>query len=152
MGKTILPPAGVLADEVRELTLESVARMYDVTIEGAARRLNLGGYTRTGYPKQGAVRKAPVGSASFEKAPPPLDESWMVQAACTRADPAWFYGRGAEAEVARQVCAGCPVRLACLTWALAWDEATGGDSWGIHGGLDGAERDALRKKNKRIAS
>lgn len=67
---------------------------------------------------------------------------WMQRAACVNAWDA-FYPEGrpatarAEAETAKRICASCPVRVDCLTYALDNRER-----WGIWGGLDERERRA----------
>ena len=60
-------------------------------------------------------------------------------AACTAADPLLFFAPDAETLAdrkareaeARAICAGCPVRLPCLAWAMA-----NGVDDGIWGGVD----------------
>jgi WhiB family transcriptional regulator, redox-sensing transcriptional regulator len=51
----------------------------------------------------------------------------------------FFPGRGESAEPARRVCAACPVRQACLDYAIS-----NRISHGIWGGLTERERRALR--------
>lgn len=65
-------------------------------------------------------------------------EDWTDLAACWGMDPElWFpLGDGAPAKA---VCAGCPVRAECLAFALEH-----GLDDGIFGGLDAADRRALR--------
>lgn len=46
--------------------------------------------------------------------------------------------RSAQAKLAKQFCGVCPMRLACLDWALRYEEA------GIWGGTDDTEREWLR--------
>lgn len=45
---------------------------------------------------------------------------------------------------ARMVCAGCPVRTACLDWALRVPE-----KYGIYGGMDEDQRRAYRRNWQR---
>jgi WhiB family redox-sensing transcriptional regulator len=59
-------------------------------------------------------------------------------------DPRSLKGRQDRAE-AKAICAGCPVRDACLRFALERGEDTG-----VWGGLDEAERRAVRRR--RIAA
>lgn len=69
-------------------------------------------------------------------------ENWRNAALCRDEDPEiWFPldNAGPEAELAKAICAACPVRNACLTWAL------GELAFGIAGGLDENERAALRR-------
>lgn len=73
---------------------------------------------------------------------------WRHRAACRGYDPEiWFptAAEGAsvfEAQVAeaKSVCAMCPVRFECLTWALE-----SGQDYGVWGGLTEGERRALRR-------
>jgi WhiB family redox-sensing transcriptional regulator len=77
--------------------------------------------------------------------------AWQGQAAC-RYDPDLFFSEGdpaapavaAQIERAKQVCAGCPVRRACLEWAMARNEKEG-----IWGGLDEGERQRARRLRMR---
>lgn len=65
---------------------------------------------------------------------------WVTQARCASrepgVDPKDFQVplRGGSQNKAKNVCAGCPVQLECLTWALEHSEI-----WGVWGGLDEAE-------------
>ena len=70
---------------------------------------------------------------------------WRDEAACRGTDPEAFFPtaergpiRDAEVAAARAVCAGCPVRDACLEWAL---DAM---AYGIAGGLTEVERREFR--------
>lgn len=69
---------------------------------------------------------------------------WEAQAACRNLDPALFYpakGHVEQADRARAVCAGCPVREACLSATLADEKRLNpSDRDGIRGGLDGRDR------------
>ena len=77
--------------------------------------------------------------------------SWQEHAACTSAvvDPEWFFPPPPAAgqphprvfaAQARQVCAGCPVRVACQEYALHEPVQ------GIWGGLSDDERDVMRRR------
>src|SRR6476659_5482886 len=107
MGKTMLPTAGELAEEVRATNIETAATKYGVTIQGAQRRLNLGGYSTNGQP-QGRRPSYP----SFDAAPVvPVDDRWMSQAACVGWEPSWCYpenrgprGTRAAEQLAKAIC------------------------------------------------
>lgn len=63
---------------------------------------------------------------------------FFTKAACVGEDPELFYphpSATAERELARAICAGCPVRNDCLEWAIEHNEREG-----IWGGLLKAER------------
>ena len=68
-------------------------------------------------------------------------DGWRDQAACQGHDPAhWFADRReAGSERAKAVCAGCPVRAACLDYAVVTDQR-----WGVWGGLTADERGAAQ--------
>jgi WhiB family redox-sensing transcriptional regulator len=60
---------------------------------------------------------------------------------CEQVDPdLWYPDKGGSVTAAKLVCQGCPVRTACLEWALAHDER-----FGIWGGLSEQERRRLKK-------
>jgi WhiB family transcriptional regulator, redox-sensing transcriptional regulator len=78
--------------------------------------------------------------------------SWMSRGACQQADPKLFYpiatGKGQaarQAQAAKAVCAPCPVRAKCLSYAL---EAR---PEGIWGGTTGDERLKARAASARQA-
>jgi len=76
--------------------------------------------------------------------------AWWTEAACQAADPDLFFpvsaaGRGGDEARAKQVCAGCPVRTDCLSYALD----AGAGLQGIWGGLSEAERTRLRRAERR---
>ncbi|MCD2469170.1 MULTISPECIES: WhiB family transcriptional regulator [unclassified Streptomyces] len=75
-------------------------------------------------------------------------DSWRASAACQDVDPDLFFpvGTGApalvQAEEAKDICRGCPVREACLDWAM--DDSR--QVTGVWGGLDENERRALKRR------
>jgi WhiB family redox-sensing transcriptional regulator len=75
---------------------------------------------------------------------------WRDSAACRRADPELFFPIGTDdasldqARRAQQVCESCPVRAACLAWALAQPGTSG-----IWGGTTEDERRVLARPNAR---
>lgn len=99
-------------------------------------------------PTTRATRREPV--AGYVR-----PEDFRHRAACRSVDPEVFFpiavrGREYEAQVsvAKAVCAGCPVRVACLTWAL------GHQPDGIAGGMTEHERRAelaRRRAGRRTA-
>jgi WhiB family transcriptional regulator, redox-sensing transcriptional regulator len=75
-------------------------------------------------------------------APARFAAPWRQQAACRGVDLDLFYPkRGESAGPARQVCAQCPVRQACLEYALSNRIASG-----IWGGLTERERRPLQSR------
>jgi len=81
---------------------------------------------------------------------PSLRELWAA-GACRTADPDLWFGPDAEFVTARrqreaqakEICAGCPVRDACLAYALDTREA-----YGIWGGLNEDERRVLLRQRR----
>lgn len=74
---------------------------------------------------------------------PPVnaDARWMERAACRRAaDPELFFPdeQSGSPATAKRFCRSCPVRQACLSYALAHDPLLG-----VWGGLDEDERGRL---------
>lgn len=69
--------------------------------------------------------------------------AWQHRAACRDTDPELFFPVGPhpplrQVERAKRMCAGCPVRQACLD-----DSLSGGMDHGIWGGLTDRERREL---------
>jgi WhiB family redox-sensing transcriptional regulator len=77
------------------------------------------------------------------------DRQWREQAICAQTDAAVFFPEaGANATVARRVCAACPVRADCLTDALAHRDI----AFGVRGALTPTQRRALlNEQNERAA-
>ncbi len=74
-----------------------------------------------------------------------LDRGWQSEAACRGMGTEVFYtDRGESTKPPKDVCAGCPVRAACLEYALA-----AGEQFGVWGGLSENERRRLRDARRR---
>ncbi len=74
-----------------------------------------------------------------------MNTSWRQRAACLGADPAIFHPlTDEEAEAAKAICAQCPVREACLEYALANRERDG--VWG--GATERERRRIIRQRRK----
>jgi WhiB family transcriptional regulator, redox-sensing transcriptional regulator len=68
--------------------------------------------------------------------------SWRLDARCAEVDAELFFPEpGEPAAPAKRICAGCPVRVECLDYALAAREAHG-----VFGGLSAQERLRLLRK------
>ncbi|QQQ74897.1 WhiB family transcriptional regulator [Saccharothrix sp. 6-C] len=81
----------------------------------------------------------------------PRAPKWHVHAACRNADREvdWIDaepGSGAAVDC-QETCRLCPVRLACAITAL-----TNGESYGVWGGMDQADLEALRHSDAQIAA
>lgn len=61
--------------------------------------------------------------------------SWMSRGRCAETDPEAFFADEDETGAAKAVCRDCPVRAACLAYALAEKIP-----WGVWGGLSASER------------
>jgi len=75
-----------------------------------------------------------------------MKQSWRQQAACRGLDPVIFYAAPDDDDVenAKEVCATCHVREACLEYALSAREKEG--IWG--GCTDRERRRILRQRRK----
>lgn len=73
----------------------------------------------------------------------PPRPAWMALGACRDHPEVDFYDAPRRAARAKRICAGCPVREACLRWAMEQDEPDG-----VWGGLTPGERRALRPKRR----
>ena len=72
---------------------------------------------------------------------------WRQRAACRGVDPDIFYPVDSdEAEDAKNICAGCSVRQACLEWALTHREREG-----VWGGATERERRRILRQRRRPA-
>ena len=72
---------------------------------------------------------------------------WRVHAACRELDTAIFFpDSDDEAAVAKLVCATCPVRQACLDFAILTRQDDG-----VWGGLDENERRRVRRRRQEAA-
>lgn len=81
--------------------------------------------------------------------------TWQDRAACRYEDPDLFFFEGnpsapaaaEQIEQAKRVCAGCPVRRACLEWAMG-----AVDKWSVAGGTTPGERHLERRRARRRAA
>ncbi len=72
---------------------------------------------------------------------------WRMLGACRGLDAGIFYPEtDEEAEVAKEVCAECGVKLACLEYALARREKVG-----VWGGATERERRRILRQRRRTA-
>lgn len=72
---------------------------------------------------------------------------WPSQAACRDGDPDALFVQGAEQNVAKRICRGCPVRYECLADAL--DNRI---EFGVWGGMTERERRALLRRHPHVLS
>ena len=89
------------------------------------------------------VRPAPTG-------PTRLPDGWLLRAACRALPTELFFPAGEldeqaveQAEDAKAVCAGCPVQVACLEYAIATNQP-----YGIWGGANASERRSIRRRRQ----
>ena len=74
-------------------------------------------------------------------------EQWRDDAACRGADIDLFFPVSEDdAGPAKEICATCPVREACLEWAMATHQEDG-----IFGGMTATERRRLRRRRRSAA-
>ena len=76
------------------------------------------------------------------------NQTWRQQGRCRGVDPEIFYPVSEEDEAleAKAICDSCPVRVACLEYALAAREKNG-----VWGGLTERERRRLLRQRRRTA-
>ena len=77
---------------------------------------------------------------------------WHHQAACRDTEPELFVPAQSsreQVEVAKQVCARCPVLAECLVDVMAWERP--GHRYGVVGGLSGNEREQVHRANRKVA-
>ncbi|MFF7335382.1 WhiB family transcriptional regulator [Streptomyces sp. NPDC008150] len=83
--------------------------------------------------------------------PAASDHTWRDLAACQNEDPELFFppGEGASSQhqinQATSVCARCPVREACLQWALDTRQDIG-----VWGGLSEGERRSIHRRANQL--
>lgn len=69
------------------------------------------------------------------------------QAVCGQVDPDLFFPEGgASTKLPKDICMVCPVRVACLAWALEHDVRHG-----VWGGLSDRERQRVRRRGASAA-
>jgi WhiB family transcriptional regulator, redox-sensing transcriptional regulator len=74
------------------------------------------------------------------------DRPWVDRAACRDLDTnIWYATRGESLNLARAICADCPVRRACLDYAIDNHE-----SHGVWGGT--SERQRRRIRHQRLVA
>lgn len=73
-----------------------------------------------------------------------MELEWMAQGRCASLPPATFFpSDGSGVEVARRICADCPVREPCLEYALAQRI-----DHGVWGGCSERERRRILKRRR----
>ncbi len=99
-------------------------------------------------PTRPRLAVAPGSPASFDD-----PNGWRKDALCRGVDTDLFFPAGElgeepvkHAEAAKAVCFRCPVREACLEYALATDQP-----FGVWGGTNEAERRSIRRRRRRRA-
>jgi hypothetical protein len=74
----------------------------------------------------------------------PALSDWHSRGLCVGEDPDLFFpSHGDPGTKAREICTACVVRAQCLQYAIQADE------FGIWGGLDQAERQNMRRRQRR---
>ncbi len=73
-----------------------------------------------------------------------MDTTWMVKGNCRDEPPSRFFpSDGVGVEVARRICAGCPVKTLCLEYALEQRV-----DHGVWGGASERERHRILKRRR----
>lgn len=77
-----------------------------------------------------------------------MELDWMARGLCTNVPPSTFFpSDGAGVEVARKICASCPVKAACLEHALI-----NRIDHGVWGGCSERERRRILKRRRAARS
>src|SRR5688572_6454149 len=77
----------------------------------------------------------------------PMDTIWMAEGNCAREKPTVFFpSDGVGVEVARRICATCPVKEPCLEYALEQRI-----DHGVWGGCSERERRRILKRRRDLA-
>ena len=136
-----LPRAADLAEFIRSGdTCDDIAAAFGCSPRTVAQRLNDAGFNATtGEPWEDKPAERVVVGLPFDPQP------WAADAACASVGPVdfWFPDKGAGTNAdtlkAKDICGRCPVRAACLAYAMRNNET------GIWGGLTETERRDLRR-------
>lgn len=73
--------------------------------------------------------------------------AWQDEGLCMQTDPeAFFVGKGGDVKPSKKICAACPVRAACLEYALE-----NRDEFGVWGGTTGRQRRVILAARDRAA-
>ena len=73
-----------------------------------------------------------------------MDTNWMAEGNCRSEPPSLFFpSDGVGAELARRVCATCPVKSPCLEYALR-----NGIDHGVWGGASERERRRIARRRR----
>jgi WhiB family transcriptional regulator, redox-sensing transcriptional regulator len=76
-----------------------------------------------------------------------MTESWMARGRCRTEPPSLFFpSDGVGVEIARRICADCPVKAACLEYALR-----NGIDHGVWGGTSERERRRIARRRRLAA-
>jgi WhiB family redox-sensing transcriptional regulator len=76
----------------------------------------------------------------------PDEYAWMLHSLCRGADPTDFFpSDGLGVEAAQRVCAGCPVRVECLEYALLHRI-----EHGVWGGASERERRRILRRRREL--
>ena len=76
-----------------------------------------------------------------------METEWMARGTCAQEKPAKFFpSDGVGVEVARRICADCPVKEPCLEYALA-----NRIDHGVWGGTSERERRRILKRRRAAA-
>lgn len=137
--RTRLPRMADVAEAITaghtDVTL--MAATFKITVEHMKTRLREAGYD----PETGHLRVTPK-PAPYKRAIGDEPVDWLTGRACAESDPELFHATDkAGIEAAKEVCAGCPVRVKCLDWTLRIEGDAGRTyRFGVFGALTGDER------------
>ncbi|MFE7077887.1 WhiB family transcriptional regulator [Streptomyces sp. NPDC057620] len=82
------------------------------------------------------------------------DGQWRTRALCVQTDPDLFFPQPGDKQAtaaAKEICAACPVRVACLEAALAEEGGrTAASRFGIRGGKTHSQRYHLYSRARKL--
>lgn len=134
-----LPSVGDLCADIRDgLTTAELSARFEVGESWIRTKIRNAGWD----PDTGQALPRPTAPRPQTTEKP----EWMTAGRCvTTGDAdAFFPVHASDTAAAKATCSDCPVRAECLTWALEH-----GERYGVWGGLDEAERDAIRRRKGR---
>jgi WhiB family redox-sensing transcriptional regulator len=147
----------VLRDLLREgLPYDEIAGKFDITPSAVTYYATAMGLARRGrnQTRQPAKRRTPdelqqpVRRPAHHRPTGPfgVPGPWVSDALCAERDPEVFYPeKGERSEPAIAICRQCPVRRACLDYALDHNE------YGVWGGTSETQRRQIRAKRRNAA-
>jgi hypothetical protein len=147
-----LPSTFRIAERIRNGEKpKDMAKQYGVSTETLCRHLRAAGWdVATGTAKPAEDGRGPFRPASEQKLVegPPLRIPAFADLPCRQDPDAWFPEKGGGSlRTIKAMCTGCPIREACLEFAIVHDDI----QHGVWGGFAFEEIARMRSKRKAAA-